>query len=172
MKEQHLRAEDIDRVEVTVPPYAYKLVGHPFEIGANPRVNAQFSIQYCVASALVRGDSKLDHFEESSVMDPDIMALSKKIQVISDPKLDERGHTALDMKISIRNGDAYFKQMDIAPGFPGNPLTRKEHEQHFWNCMEFSGGLLPRERAEEIVSQVSRFEELDDIRTLIPLLLV
>jgi hypothetical protein len=38
--------------------------------------------------------------------------------------------------------------------------------------MEFSGGLLPRERAEEIVSQVSRFEELDDIRTLIPLLLV
>ncbi|MGD8226135.1 MAG: MmgE/PrpD family protein [Desulfobacteraceae bacterium] len=172
MEEQHLRAEDIDRVEVTVPPYAYKLVGHPFEIGANPRVNAQFSIQYCVASALVRGDSKLDHFEESSVMDPDIMALSKKIQVISDPKLDERGHTALDMKISIRNGDAYFKQMDIAPGFPGNPLTRKEHEQHFWNCMEFSGGLLPRERAEEIVSQVSRFEELDDIRTLIPLLLV
>jgi 2-methylcitrate dehydratase PrpD len=172
MEEQHLRAGDIHRVEVTVPPYAYKLVGHPFEIGDNPRVNAQFSIQYCVASALVRGDSKLDHFQESSVTDPDIMALSKKIQVISDPKLDERGHTALDMRILTRNGGEHFKQMDIAPGFPGNPLTRKEHEQHFWNCMEFSGGLLPRERAEEIVSEVSRFEELDDVRTLIPLLLV
>jgi 2-methylcitrate dehydratase PrpD len=172
MEEQHLRAGDIHRVEVTVPPYAYKLVGHPFEIGDNPRVNAQFSIQYCVASALVRGDSKLDHFQESSVTDPNIMALSKKIQVISDPKLDERGHTALDMRILTRNGGEHFKQMDIAPGFPGNPLTRKEHEQHFWNCMEFSGGLLPRERAEEIVSEVSRFEELDDVRTLIPLLLV
>jgi 2-methylcitrate dehydratase PrpD len=172
MKEKHLNAGDIDRVEVTVPPYAHKLVGHPFEIGDNPRVNAQFSIQYCIASALVRGDSKLDHFEESPVMDPDIMALSKKILVISDPKLDERGHTALDMRVLTRNGEAHFRQMDIAPGFPGNPLNRQEHEQHFWNCMQFSGGLIPKERAEEIVSQVSRFEELDDVRTLIPLLLV
>ncbi len=172
IEHQHLRAGDIDRVEVTVPPYAYKLVGHPFEIGDNPRVNAQFSIQYCVASALARGDSKLDHFEESSVIDPDIMALSKKIQVIPDPKLDERGHTALDMRILTRNGGEHIKKMDIAPGFPGNPLTREEHEEHFWNCMEFSGGLLPRERAEEIVSEVSRFEELDDVRRLIPLLLV
>jgi len=171
MQEKNFRAEDIERVEVTVPPYAYKLVGHAFQIGANPRVNAQFSIQYCVASALVRGDSKLDYFEESSVIDPSIMALSKKIQVISDPRLDERGHTALDMRVLTSEGGEHFKQMDIAPGFPGNPLTRKEHEQHFWDCMEFSGGLLPRERAEQIVTQVSRLEELDDVRTLIPLLL-
>jgi 2-methylcitrate dehydratase PrpD len=154
-----------------VPPYAYKLVGHAFQIGDSPRVNAQFSLQYCVASALVRGDSKLDYFEESSVTDPSIMALSKKIQVISDPKLDERGHTALDMRVLTTDGGEHFKQMDIAPGFPGNPLTRKEHEQHFWDCVGFSGGLIPRERAEQIVSRVSRFEELDDVRTLIPLLL-
>ncbi|MGD8230009.1 MAG: MmgE/PrpD family protein [Desulfobacteraceae bacterium] len=172
MREQQFRPEDIDRVEVTVPPYAHKLVGHAFEIGDNPRVNAQFSIQYCVASALARGDSKLDYFEESSVVDPDIMALSKKIRVISDSKLDERGHTALDMRVFTSDGREHFKQMDIAPGFPGNPLTRKEHEQHFWDCMEFSGGLLPKERTEEIVSQISRFEGLDDVRRLIPLLLV
>lgn len=170
MEKQNIRAENIHRVKVTVPPYAYKLVGHPFGIGDNPRVDAQFSIQYCVASALVRGDSKLDHFEESAVRDPNIMTLSKKIQVKSDPKLDERGHTALDMRILTNDGEEHFKQMDIAPGFPGNPLTRKEHEQHFWDCIEFSGELLPKARTEEIVSQVSRFEELDDVRTLIALL--
>ncbi len=172
MKEQQIRAADIDRVEVTVPPYAYKLVGHGFEIGDNPRVNAQFSIQYCVASALVRGDSKLYHFEESSVIDPEIMALSKRIQVRSDSKLDERGHTALDMRVLTHDGKEHFRQMDIAPGFPGNPLTGEEHEQHFWDCIEFSGGLLPKERAEEIVSQISSLEELDDVRQLIPFLLV
>jgi 2-methylcitrate dehydratase PrpD len=171
MQEQQLRAEDIERVEVTVPPYAYKLVGHAFEVGDNPRVNAQFSIQYCVASALARGEAKLDHFEESSVIDPNMMALSKKIQVISDPRLDDRGHTALDMRVLTGDGGEHVKQVDIAPGFPGNPLTRKEHEQHFWDCMEFSSASLPRERAEEILSQVSRLEELDDVRRLIPLLL-
>lgn len=171
MREEDIRAESIDRVEVTVPPYAYKLVGHPFEIGDNPRVNAQFSIQYCVASAMLRGGSKLDYFEESAVRDPDVMALSKKVQVISDPKLDERGHTALDMRVLSRDGKAYLRQMDIAPGFPGNPLSRKEHEQHFWDCIESSGGLLPREKTEQIVYEVSRLEELDDVRSLIPLFL-
>jgi 2-methylcitrate dehydratase PrpD len=172
MEEERIRAKDIERVEVTVPPYAYKLVGHAFEIGDNPRVNAQFSIQYCVASVLLRGGSKLDHFEASAVRDPDVMALSKKIQVISEPKLDERGHTALDMRVLTNDGKERLRQMDIAPGFPGNPLTREEHEQHFWDCIEFSGGLLQRERTEEIVSQISRLQELDDVRRLIPLLLV
>ena len=37
-----------------LPPYAHKLVGHPFRIGSNPRVDAQFSAGYCVANALVR----------------------------------------------------------------------------------------------------------------------
>jgi 2-methylcitrate dehydratase PrpD len=171
MKEQHLLAENIDRIEVTVPPYAYKLVGHPYRIGDNPRVNAQFSIQYCVANALLRGGSKLDHFKESAVRDPNIMALSKKIQVVPDSKLDERGHTALDMRVLTRDGQEHFMQMDIAPGFPGNPLTREEHEQLFWDCIKFSGPLLPHERTEEIVSYVSRAEQLDDVRMLIPLLL-
>ena len=171
MEEEQIRAKDIERVEVTVPPYAYRLVGHAFEIGDNPRVNAQFSIQYCVASALLRGGSKLDHFEASIVRNSDVMALSKKVQVISEPKLDERGHTALDMRVLTNDGKEHFRQMDIAPGFPGNPLTREEHEQRFWDCIEFSGGLLPRERTEEIVSQISRLEELDDVRTIIPLLL-
>ena len=58
MAEEKLSAEDIDRITVTVPPYTYKLVGHEFEIGDNPRVNAQFSIRYCVANALVRGESR------------------------------------------------------------------------------------------------------------------
>ena len=41
-----------------VPPYTHKLVGHPFEIGDNPKVNAQFSIRYCVANALLRRASQ------------------------------------------------------------------------------------------------------------------
>ena len=99
-----LRSEDIERVEVSIPPYAYKLVGHPFEIGDNPRVNAQFSIRYCVGNAIVRGDSKLEHFEESAVRDPNVIAMSKKVQVISDPKLDKRGGLALDMRVLTSKG--------------------------------------------------------------------
>ena len=36
MSEENLTAGDIDTIEVTVPPYTHKLVGHEFEIGGNP----------------------------------------------------------------------------------------------------------------------------------------
>ena len=38
MAEEGISAGDIDKIEITVPPYTYKLVGHEFETGDNPRV--------------------------------------------------------------------------------------------------------------------------------------
>jgi len=168
--EKQLEPEMIDHIDVAVPPYMHKLVGHEFQIGENPRVNAQFSIQYCVASALIRKSAKLNHFEESSVRDPDIMPLAQKVRVISDPALDKRGHTALDMQVFTTNGNTYLKKMDIAPGFPGNPLTQAEHEERFRDCINFAARPIERHSAEEIISLVARLEDLEDIRTLIPLI--
>ena len=171
MEERPLTPENVDRIEVTVPPYAYKLVGHEFRIGDNPRVNAQFNIQYCVASALSRGSSKLGHFEESAVRDPAILALVKKVRVAADSRLDARGHTSLDMRLFTTGGDEYLKQIDIAPGFPGNPLSQQEHERRFWDCIEYASKSVPKNTAEQIVSMVDDIEKLEDVRVFIPLFL-
>ena len=45
-----LGAADLASAEVRLPPYAHRLVGHAFQIGANPRVDAQFNAGYCVAN--------------------------------------------------------------------------------------------------------------------------
>jgi 2-methylcitrate dehydratase PrpD len=168
--EENLSADDIERIDITVPPYTHKLVGHPFEIGDNPRVNAQFSIQYCVANALLRKSSRLSHFEEKYIRDPGIATLTKRINVISDKSLEARGHTPLDMSVLTRSGKQYLRKMDIAPGFPGNELTTEDHEQRFWDCIDFAERPIARETAEKIVSLIDRLETLEDIRTLIPLL--
>jgi len=171
MAERSLTPKNIDRIEVTVPPYAYKLVGHEFRIGDNPRVNAQFNIQYCVASALSRGSSKLSHFEESAVRDPAISALVKKVHVAADSRLDARGHTSLDMRLFTTEGNEYLKQIDIAPGFPGNPLSQQEHERRFSDCIEYAPKPVPRNRAEQLVSLIEDIEKLEDVRVFIPLFL-
>ena len=168
--EEGLEADGIERIDITVPPYAYKLVGHPFEIGDNPKVNAQFSIQYCVANALMRKSSKLSHFEEDSVKDPGIAALVERINVIEEKALEARGHTPLDMRVVTRSGKEYFRTMDIAPGFPGNELTREDHEERFWDCIDFAAKPIDRQNAEKIIDLVGKIEAIDDIRILIPLL--
>jgi 2-methylcitrate dehydratase PrpD len=168
IKEEGLKAGDIREINVRVPPYAYKLVGHPFKLGETPRVNAQFSIQYCVASALLRGNSRLHDFDEAAIRDPDVLSLMKQIKVSSDAQLDSRGHTALDMEVLTENGDSYLKKVDISPGFPGNPLTQEEHLEHYWKCLAYMPQRLSKKDAEKIPELIDRMEELEDVRTLIP----
>ncbi|MFC1581158.1 MmgE/PrpD family protein, partial [Thermodesulfobacteriota bacterium] len=172
LDEKRLAPDDIDHIEVRVPPYAFKLVGHSFEIGDNPKVNAQFSIQYCVANALLRQGSRLRHFEESAIRDPLIMAFTEKISVTPDPSMDARGHTSLDLAVFMKSGEEHLKKIDIAPGFPGNPLAQEDHENHFRDCLDFSDTSFPKARAEELLKTVDQIEGLKDIQVLIPLLII
>lgn len=172
MKKHQIMPEQVEKIEVTVPPYCYKLVGHPFRIGDNPRVNAQFSLQYCIANAMLRGSAKLAHFEESSIKDPILMKLVEKIHIRADEALNQRGHTALDISITMEGGGVHQGSVEIAIGFPGNPLTQEEHEQRFWDCMEYAPRPLPKIRAEQVISMISELEQVEDVRTLVDLLLL
>jgi 2-methylcitrate dehydratase PrpD len=168
--EEDLSADNIERITISVPPYAHKLVGHTFEVGENPKVNAQFSIQYCVANALLRRGSKLIHFEADYIKDPAVIELTKRINVIPDKGLETRGHTPLDMRVKTRSGKEYVRTLDIAPGFPGNALTKEDHEQRFKDCFDFAGKPIAEEAAQKIASLVDSMETLEDIRVLVPLL--
>jgi 2-methylcitrate dehydratase PrpD len=158
---------DIMKITVKVPDYAYKLVGQPFRMGAAPRVNAQFSIQYCLANALARKSSKLEHFDPERIEDEAVMNLISKITVIPDAAVGLRGHTAIDVEITVASGKAYRYALDIAPGFPGNALTEEEHLQHFENCLDYAPFRISGNKRSAILNSVAKLETSDDVRDLI-----
>lgn len=169
--EEGLAAEEVERVEVRVTPYIYRLVGHPFQPGDNPKVSAQFSIRYCVANALLRRSSRLAHFEAEAVKDPRVLALVKKVEVTPDPALNARHHSAAEMRVVTREGREYFGRSDLAPGFPGNPLSKEDHLSRYWDCVDFAAGTgVDTSRAGDILEAVARLEEKDDVCELIALL--
>ena len=171
-KKYDITPDNVDRINVKVTPYAHKLVGGPFRIGDNPRVNAQFSIRYCVANALLRKSSRLEHFEEPLIRDPAIMEITQKIHTEADPALDKRDETAVEMEVLTKNGDTYSKRIDFAAGFAERPLTSEEIMERFQSCISFSGAILPLDNVEKLVSMVNELEKRKDVRDLIQLLLV
>jgi len=171
VREKNITPDDIAQIDIKVTPYVYKLVGSPFQIRDNPRVDAQFNIRYCVANALLRKSSRLEHFEEPSVKDPKIMDIAKKVRVVPDPILDKRGETALEMQVLTKDGSVYHNSIDFPPGFPENPLTKEENVERFWNCVRYAKKSLPRENIETLVPFINQLEEINDIRCLIPLIL-
>jgi 2-methylcitrate dehydratase PrpD len=171
VEEERLSADLIERILITVPPYTYKLVGHEFEMGDNPRVNAQFSIRFCVANALVRGSSRLEHFSQEAMQNDEILDLARKVEVTPDARLEARGHTPHDLKVFTKDGRELFRQIDIAPGFPGNPLSDRDHEKRFEDCIGYSKMPIGDKKSKKIVELVHDFEDVDDVRKLVRLLI-
>jgi 2-methylcitrate dehydratase PrpD len=172
VRELALTPQRVAHVEVRLPPYSHRLVGQPFRIGDHPRVDAQFSAQYCVANAIQRGASRLPHFTPEQVQDPALQALIGRVVAVADPALDARGHTAVDVRLTTDDGRMHERGLDIAPGFPGRVLSDAQHASRFDDCMAYAAHPLPAQLAARLRAAAAELEALDDARELIELLIV
>ncbi len=80
--EHNLKDEDIDAITITVSPFMDGLVGGKFDVGSNPQVAAQFSVQYSIACAIQRRELGIAEIQPDVIPDPVINALVKKIKVV------------------------------------------------------------------------------------------
>jgi 2-methylcitrate dehydratase PrpD len=167
-----LRPADVRSAEVRLPPYAHRLVGHAFQLGANPRVDAQFSAAYCVANALIRQSSRLHHFAPSQVHDPILHEMIGRISVVADDKLDARGHAAVDLTVTTSDGRAHFRQLDIPPGFPGAELDAMQHLARFKDCLAYAPHPPSVFQTDNFLQALDTLTAMPDVRQLVPLLTV
>lgn len=167
-----LRPSDVRSVEVRLPPYAHRLVGHPFQIGNNPRVDAQFNAGYCVANALIRQSSRLQHFAPSQVHDLLVQEMIGRIQVVADAQLDARGHAAVDLTVVTNDGRSHFRQLDIPPGFPGAELDDTQHLARFKDCLAYAPHPPSSEQVASFLHALDGLAALPDVRQLLPMLTV
>lgn len=169
--EFQLVPEKVEQVRVTLNPYCHRLVGNAFRLGDNPRVNAQFSAQFCVANALVRKASRLQHFTPGEVVNPDVQDFIGRVSCTGDPALDDRGHSAVDLAITTNEGEIHECKLDVAPGFPGNELTDEDHATRFNDCMHYAAYPLPDSRTSAFLEAVQGLDTLADARTLVDCLI-
>ncbi len=177
VSEKKFTAEEVARVDVRVSPHVYKLVGGPFEVGENPKVNAQFNIRYCVANGLLRKSSRLRHFDEAEIMGPGDHGACQAYPCLSGagPRRSRKRQV-----LYCRPRAGYEKKWGgvrhqigrHSPGHPGNPLTRDEHLERFHDCVDYAEQTRCRRGPiERIVAMVDRLEEIEDVLSLVPLLL-
>jgi len=167
-----LRAENVRSVEVRLPPYAFRLVGKVFDPGSNPRVDAQFSAAYCVANALVRRTSQLQHFAPAQVFDPALRQMIERVSVVADPALNARGHAAVDLDITTNDGLVLERALDVPPGFPGAELDDAQHRARFDDCLAYAPARIATAQVDRLLEAVQGLARLDDVRSLVPLLVV
>jgi len=165
-KGHQLRSEDVEQVTVSVSNGAYQTVGRPFEIRTEAQVDAQFSIPYTVATALLTGKVGPGDFREETIRESRRMELAKRVQVVVDPSFREPSTTAVNqasrVEIKASSGN-YVASSGTAKGHPENPLSGDELFSKFHECYRFGlPELASTERVREIFDTLMNLEKIED----------
>ncbi len=125
----------IDEIELGVSPFDKKiLIHHSPKTG----LEAKFSLEYCVARALVADGVRLKHFTSESVAEPRVRGLAEKMIWVEKYPLPvmgtPEGFGTKSVAVKMKNGKNYTYEVPIAKGMPQNPLSSQEFNAKFRDC--------------------------------------
>ena len=159
--------------EITVyggdPVYGFS---QPPEIKNSPRtiIDAQFSVPWVVATALVKGKVTVDDFTEEALKRQDILNTTKKITARLDTSMNRHGVGPGGVIISMNDGTEYKEEVEYCLGSVERPMTFEDCTKKFRECAACSIKPLPSDKVEKVIEMVSQLEKLDDATEIIRLL--
>lgn len=104
-------------------------------------MQARFSMQYCLATALVNGSLSLGDFTPSAIFRPRIRQLMPRISISAYSSAEEAGHERLPHKVDIELGDGRLlgTQRLHANGSIEMPLDNTQRTAKFADCLAWAG---------------------------------
>lgn len=167
LKERVGPVKDIERIDVSVCSMGAEMVGTPFRLGNDPQVDAQFSIPYTAACALIRNDVFLRDFETDVIADSEVMDLAGRVCVTADPALPAKYILPSRMTIIRNDGTAVSETVPVPLGNPHNPMHADQCRRKFIKCLEYSGYPLPKTASRNLFFMIENLESLTDVKKLI-----
>lgn len=171
LKNEKLENEEIENVEIFVSKGCYQTVGRPFEIRTDPQVDAQFSIPYTVATAILKGNVGLEDFTGTAFNDSKRIGLAKKVNVFIDPALQDPSTNVVNLRSRIvihAKGKRYSYESTTAKGDTMTPMNREEIFSKFENCIRYGRPAMPIEKIREIFNMITHIEKVEDVRSMGP----
>lgn len=170
VREHDIAAGDVEAVTVSVQESCYRRESKPFDPReGTPQVKAQFSIDYCVAAAILWRDVFIREMQIEQITDPAVLNLARRVHVRHHSVVGATQY--LPVHVAIRTRSAIFeREISRLKGSPEDPLSWSEIvEERLERCLRHSAAALPRDNVEALVSQCRRIECTDDVRALIRL---
>ncbi|HLJ50898.1 MAG TPA: MmgE/PrpD family protein [Bryobacteraceae bacterium] len=156
-----LRPDQVRSVRVAVLEAGWPLVCEPKERKYNPAsiVDAQFSMPFGAATAIVRRKAGLDEFSEANIRSPETRAFMGKVVLEKDTRIDKNypAEWGTRVEVSMINGSHFEHWMSHPKGDPENPLNWDELIAKF---QTLAGPVVGEERCSEIVQAVRNLEDL------------
>jgi 2-methylcitrate dehydratase PrpD len=126
---------------------------------------AQFSLPYGVAVALVDGNALMDQFAAERIYDQVLVDLAAKVELVIDPEFHSLypKKWGCRLKIEMTDDEVLVEEVLAAKGDPENPLTAQELKDKFLALAQGAIGIAKSQAAAEMI------DHLDQLENILPL---
>lgn len=143
----------------------------PLEVKRNPRtiVDAQFSIPYAVAAAIVKRAVKMKDFTNEAIADREVIRLANKVTPVLDRSLSGKESAGAALEIKTTRG-VFSHRVDWPYGHPKNPMTDETLAQKFTDCASYAARPLSPDRVNTLITMINHLEDVADMDQVFQLL--
>jgi 2-methylcitrate dehydratase PrpD len=160
----------VTRITAGVNQQSYQAVCTPPAIRKQPVtvVQAQFSIPFTVAAALIDRAVGLRHFTAEGLQRPDILALASRVECSLDEAIErDWSRSVSPTALVVQAGNVAFQyRADIPSGHPQVPMTPEARRAKLLDCLRTGGVGAPDETADRLTELVSGMAELSEARAI------
>jgi len=154
--EHDIRPTEVHQIEVAVLEAGWPLVVEPRAQKYHPEsiVEAQFSMPYGAAVAVIDRAAGLEQFSEARLQSADVRGFLDRVVMSKNPEIEKTfpAEWPAIATIHLENGRRFEKMISHPKGDPKNPLTWPELIAKF---RALAAGVLPPDRCERVIAQVS-----------------
>jgi len=156
MHEHTIDAARITTIEIAMLEAGWGIVCEPCAKKYQPEsiVDAQFSMPFGAAVAVLCGAAGLDQFTAEYIRSPAVKGLMGKVVLMKDARLEETFPREWPARVTIETADGrrYEKSVRYPKGDPENPLTWDEMAAKF---RSLAGSVLSGDRCDLIIEQIA-----------------
>jgi 2-methylcitrate dehydratase PrpD len=152
------KLDSIKRVVAKVPRGTVEIVCEPVDAKRKPvtAYDAQFSVPYIVATALLKGRFTLDELEPAALADPAVLALAKKVDYEIDPDTTFPRHYTGEVVVERSDGSRVAHREAINRGCADRPVSNDDIVAKFYANAQRS---ISRSAAEQVAHAVLQLDE-------------
>jgi len=165
MKEHYLTADRVSKIRVRTFDRASRL-DNPEPLTAE---EAQYSIPYVLATALLEGDFGPKHHRAQYLCDERILNISRNVEVICDPGINDMSAKFPEQIFSIlevetKDGKKYSRENRVVLGDWDKPLSDQQIDDKF---MKFTDGVLTPEQAHDVLARIKNLVSNKSVKSLV-----
>ncbi len=168
MHQQSITADNIKEIILFVAGWVQRFC-EPLEERRKPKsiLAAKESLPYLVAVAATKGKVLVGDVIPEGIEDLNVLKFAEKIKWEYDERFNSESKIGpAKVKIELKNGKFYEKELSIGYGHPQNPISWKDLTDKFRDCVSYSAKPISKENVEKVIDMIRSLENINNINEI------